>query len=213
MNKGVSLAKGEYMLFMNAGDILHDNFVLENIFKESFFGKVDYISGNTFFTSKGKIFFKKNSPKEITASFFYIDSLCHQSTLIKSNRIKLKGYDTNYKIVADAKFFFEELIIKNSSYHKTDIYISEYDTGGISSRQYELTNFERRRFLEELLPPRINADIERLAYGRTMLEQILAKIKNNGIIYKCISIIAIMLYSPISLKGRIKRYIKMKKKQ
>ena len=47
MNKGIYLAKGEWISFMNAGDIFVDNYVLTNIFQNVDLNGIDIIYGNT----------------------------------------------------------------------------------------------------------------------------------------------------------------------
>lgn len=213
MNKGISLVQGLYCIFMNAGDLFSNDTVIEDVIKEPFFGKADYISGNTYLTKKGVIVEKIKSPTEITGKYFYTNSLNHQSTLIRSQRLKnVGGYDTNYKLVADAKFFFEDIIIRNRIYCKTNIYIAKYDIEGISSTKYYLVAEEREQFLQTLIPPRINTDYKRFVNGGTILERILIKTDEQSIIYKAITLLAIILYSPIAIKGRLHLKFKRKRK-
>lgn len=213
MNKGIRLAKGEYILFINAGDALADKHVIEEVIKDPVFGSVDYISGNTYFTEGGEIIGKHLSPEHITGAYFFCNSLSHQSTLIKTKKIKETGYDTKYSITADAKFFFEDIIIRNASYYKSNIFISKYDVTGVSSNNANLTNRERECFIAELLPKRILEDYSCLVYGETVLEKINIKLKKRGIRHKLISLISILLYSPTAIANRVKLKFKSIKRK
>lgn len=209
MNKGIKLANGEYIIFMNAGDVFSDEHVIENITKLNFFGASDYISGNTIGIKANKIVGKHFSPTTITAKFFFTDSLCHQSTFIKTERLKMNGgYDLEYKITADAKFFFEDIILRNASYSKVDFYISKYDISGYSSTNQKTAQQEKKLFISKLLPPRICKDIDRLAYGGTTFERILINLGHKGFIYNIISLFSFILYSPISITNRIKIFFR-----
>lgn len=210
MNKGIALAIAEYILFMNAGDIFTDKNVINSLLNEISEKSTDFISGNTYLTKNNEVIGIHLSPKEITGAFFWKNSLSHQSTLIKTKKIKTVGYDTRFKIVADAKFFFEEIILKNASYSKSDIFISKYDITGMSSTNYNLTNKEREQMLQELLPPRIHTDYRRLVSGNTTLERIILRLNKRGFRYKVITLISIILYSPTSIKNRF--IMKLKKK-
>lgn len=204
MNKGIMQANGEYILFLNAGDTFYSSNVISEIINDKKFNTADYLSGNLFYTKKMKIIGKEYAPKVITGKFLFCKTLCHQSTLIRRSRLcTLKGYDTTYKITADAKFFFQDIIMNNASYERLNIYIVNYDTTGISSTNWATTKIERQRYLQELLPQRIYEDYYRLQYGETLLEKILCKIKPNTTYYKLLTYIAVLLYLPISLKHRI----------
>ncbi|MBQ2809045.1 MAG: glycosyltransferase [Bacteroidaceae bacterium] len=205
MNKGIAVAKGEYTIFMNAGDAFNNESVIEKIINEPLFGKVDYIAGNTYTVTSNKVTGKCTSPASITARFFFLDTLCHQSTFIRTKRLQeFGGYDINYKITADAKFFYEDIVLRNAKYGKTDIFISRYDINGISSIEQNAVQQEKTRFISNSIPPRILIDLNRVAFGETYIERISSRLNHKGVIYNIISYFAILLYSPIAIKNRIK---------
>ena len=203
MNKGIRLANGEYTIFMNSGDTFADNDVIKNALEFMSANKADYISGNTFHTIDNKITGKHIAPKNISASFFFTDALCHQSTFIRTKRLKeCGGYDCEYKITADAKFFFEDIVLRNAKYLNIDLFVSRYDIKGISGSNPSKVQQEKMLFLSRLLPPLVKEDLQRLALGRTSIERISSRLKHKGILYRIISLFAIILYAPIALKNR-----------
>lgn len=213
MNKGIQLTKGLYTIFMNAGDRFTDNRVIENVLKEDSWRVADYISGNTYGVIGNRITGKQISPVHITTTYFFQDTLNHQSTFIKTERLKkYGGYDCSYKIVADSKFFFEDIILRNATYAKTDIFIAKYDVSGISASNQSIAQQEKKRYISELLPPRIVEDIQRLTFGKTSIERISARLKHKGFLYRTISVLAILLYSPIAVKNRFIIFIRRYKK-
>lgn len=204
MNKGIALAKGEYTIFMNAGDSFNDNYVIENIIKESSWGNVDYISGNTYGVTDNRITGKQISPSHITATYFLKDTLNHQSTFIRTERLKkYGGYDCEYKIAADSKFFFEDIILRDATYAKSNLFIARYDVTGISGMNPTSVQQEKKRYISTHLPPRIVDDLNRLAFGKTGLERISSRLEHKGLLYLTISAFATLLYSPIAIKNRL----------
>lgn len=157
MNKGVAVAKGDYCIFMNSGDCFHSVEALINIqeFQE------DIICGNVL---------KGNSTKPSglhKPSISLVDlmrgSLPHQAMLIKKELLVKHPYDENYKILADWKFCIEAIVFDNCSFRNIDTVIADYDTTGISTNSNGLLPKEREIILNELLPPRIVVDYQRLA--------------------------------------------------
>lgn len=204
MNKGIGKATGEYLLFLNAGDVFSNFDVVYKTISNPMFGKVDYLASDVYLTKNDKIVGRKKAPQNISGLYLYKDSLCHQSIFIKRERLLINnGYDLSYRVAADAKFFFQDIIMNNASYAKMNFYTVLYDISGVSSSNWFRTAKERQKFLLEVLPPRIYNDYEIMVHGSTLLERILSKIKKNGIIYSVITIIAIILFSPCAIVHRI----------
>ena len=82
MNKGIKIAKGEYLQFLNSGDFLIDNRVLKSIFDLERNEDVLYGEAVLGDNLEKKIKFPP-SPKIIDHEYFWTNTLTHQSTLIK----------------------------------------------------------------------------------------------------------------------------------
>ena len=104
MNKGIKKATGDFIIFMNSGDVFNDNNVLENTVP--LFNKDAYfIYGNNYKEKENSKRLKTYSSK-LTFSFFYTSSLNHQATFIKRDVFtELFYYDENKKIVSDWELF------------------------------------------------------------------------------------------------------------
>lgn len=150
MNKGILKATGDYLLFLNSGDILHSNNTINSIICDKF--KEDIIIYDIILQNQ-KIIVKKDLSDLLSlsiVSFLLFSTFPHQSTLIKRNQLIENGlYDLKYKIVADWVFFYETCVLKNASYiYKKGTILSEFEMTGLSSSNINGARKEREVFLK-----------------------------------------------------------------
>ena len=128
-NKAIKKAHGEYVCFMNAGDVFYDDMVLENVFGRK--QTADILYGNTNII-KGKKSYIEEAPDTIDKYFFMYGTINHQSCFIKTSLFKKYGlYNESYKIASD----FEKFIVfakHNVCFKKLNLVIATYYKNGIS---------------------------------------------------------------------------------
>jgi glycosyltransferase involved in cell wall biosynthesis len=163
MNKGIKKAKGDFLLFLNSGDVFHDDKSLKNaaVFLET---GLDIYYGNLLLRYQSKDVVKE-FPNELSFYFFVNNGyLPHPSTFINRKLFENFGlYDESYKIAADWDFFIRLICKHNASYKHINSVISIFDKQGISNdpSYIELKAQERDRCLNENFSPFVK-DIERL---------------------------------------------------
>lgn len=130
MNKGIYLSKGEWISFMNAGDIFVDNYVLTNIFQNVDLNGIDIIYGNTLVKDNITSYIKRSyeNPSTILKKMI----ACHQSIFVQKKVYEKFKFDTTYKIAADYDFFLK-CYLNNCKFKHIDIYVAEYDLDGFSN--------------------------------------------------------------------------------
>lgn len=159
MNKGISRANGEYCLFLNAGDSLYSENTIEKALPH--LQGADFISGHTLCTfDDGKTSIWK-AVNHATTQLMMMYSLSHQATFIRTELLKERPYREDLKIVSDWEQMFYELIIKNRTYKKIDLYICKFAQGGVSSGKPELREQERKKVLDEHFSETVQRDIIR----------------------------------------------------
>lgn len=155
MNKGIHHAKGKYVLFLNSGDILFDNKVIEKI-EYYLYNDFDFICGNLYYIENGKTYIRKH-PEVLTFSYVLSKVISHPSTLIKKEMFEIHGlYNEDHKIVSDWEFFFKALGLNGASYKSIDITVTNFDMTGISSSNHELVAKEKKEVLQRYLPTVFN---------------------------------------------------------
>ncbi len=123
MNKGVKMSSGDYVIFLNAGDLFADATTLEKIFKDKIYDS-DVIYGDVI--KNGKV---KPAEKPHNAHKMYF---CHQSCFTKLECLRQFPFDTKYKMSADFNFF-KILTLNNKTFKQLNIPISIFDTTGVSN--------------------------------------------------------------------------------
>ena len=104
MNKGLRVATGDYVWFLNAGDTLqHHHIVSDVALKTEQAGQPDILYGETdLMDSVGRVFAKRRlkTPRNLTWKSFRMGMLvCHQAFIVK--RSIVPAYDTQYRFSAD----------------------------------------------------------------------------------------------------------------
>lgn len=130
MNKGIANASGEYLLFLNSGDCLHDNFVLKEVFNKPL--AEDIVYGNVVW-KPAVPFHEGVFPDKLSFEYFTTYSLPHQASFTRKELFNIVGlYDEDQKIVSDWLFFFLAIYKFNCSYRHINRTVSTCDTTGLS---------------------------------------------------------------------------------
>jgi Predicted glycosyltransferases len=145
MNKGISYAKGEYLLFLNSGDTLLEADTLKNIIPLIFDEQVDLLYGDLRF-DHGESYVDYVFPDDITFEFLCQRSLGHPSAFIKRVLFERIGnYEEHYRICADWVFFTSAICLHNCTYKHVPYVITSFDTHGISSQQKYQNQIKKER--------------------------------------------------------------------
>lgn len=154
MNKGLQLAKGDFVIFMNAGDTFFAPNTLKEIFQDERACQADLIYGETMMLDDdGKALGKRSEllplklPVQLTASSMQRGMVvCHQSVLVR--RSLAQAYDLSYKYCADVDWLISILKRTTNVYYYQGI-VSAFLHGGLSRKKLKNSLQERYKVLEK----------------------------------------------------------------
>jgi len=149
MNKGIKMASGEYLNFMNSGDCFYDPTTLNQFFvqirdSDIYYGHKEFVAGNG-----SPIWVKAQSHMDLYD--IAMSHLCQQAMFIKSRLLKERGFDEEYKIASDLKRWIE-LAMTGTMFEFVDITICKYDSTGVSAHNPKLFQKEKEEILSTTVP-------------------------------------------------------------
>jgi len=147
MNKGIFHAQGEYLLFMNSGDLFLSSKTLEKV--SAYFSKnAEVLYGDVVIEMHDDYQYVL-FPDKLKESFFFNDCISHQTTYIRAELFQKYGnYDTVYRIFSDYDRWIE-LIRDGCKFEHLPFLCALYDYKGISSQDNEQVRAERAHILEK----------------------------------------------------------------
>lgn len=154
MNKGIKHAVGDYLLFLNSGDALYDQDVLQKV--SDLKSVADIISGQVVRMDNNELL--RPYDKSIFMQL-YRDTLNHQGTFIKRALFQGQLYDESLKIVSDWKFWLDAILKGNASVDMIPVIVARQDMTGISSN-LAAQEKEKQEVLDAYIPKLLQQEID-----------------------------------------------------
>lgn len=142
MNKGLALATGDYVLFMNSGDEIYDEHTVQEVFDSSpgadiYYGETEMYNDN--WESLGRR--RHEAPEQFDwTSFKYGMNISHQAIYIRKSI--LTPYDLKYKYSSDIDWIIKAAK-KSSNIVNVHRYVAKYLVGGMSKKKHRESLKER----------------------------------------------------------------------
>ncbi len=139
MNRAIKVAEGDWIIFMNAGDIFFDSHVLKDVSQGDYADTVDVLYGHTMveLTKNNYKFIAVHDEKLIDEGM----SLGHQAMFVKREILLQYQFNCNYKIAADYELCLR-LVKSNKHFQRLNLIVARYSREGVSSRNVGLLRKE-----------------------------------------------------------------------
>lgn len=139
MNKGIKVATGGWINFMNAGDEFAENDVLKNIFDISDYNKYAVVHGDIYQNKRTPECVWKDTPfYEKSLKRYTGMNICHQAMFTKSEWIRRFNFNLKFKLCADYNMMMS-IYKAGGTFHHIDTLVTIYDTYGFSNTNWKQT--------------------------------------------------------------------------
>lgn len=156
MNQGIECSKGKYILFLNAGDLFYDEYVLIHFYKSIIDNNYPaLVYSDLIPTRTGRRFY---NPDKLSPFFLFRSMICHQTWMLHTEIVK-QGFrfDSSHRLYGDYDLLLHILMKEKKSYlHMKEIGVI-YQSDGFSStnigkfshelREIQTKYFKNRYFL------------------------------------------------------------------
>ncbi|MDR2498677.1 MAG: glycosyltransferase [Tannerellaceae bacterium] len=133
MNKGIRMASGEWICFLNAGDCFVGPDTISMVMRETarLPEQPDVIYGNTYVEKiEGQLSERVAQPPGNRHRMYF----AHQSAFVRSSVAKRYLFDENYRLSSDFKFF-KQCYYGKQTFVRLNFAVTIYDLHGISNLQ------------------------------------------------------------------------------
>lgn len=138
MNKGVKMAQGEWVIFMNAGDTFAGDDTLQRVFGSP--QDADVIYGDVI---KGELVKKAEAPRNAHRMFY-----CHQSAFVRTSCLREFPFDIRHKMSADFKQV-KQLYLNRKRFRQLDFPVANFDTQGVSNKNRSAGLYDNIQVIRE----------------------------------------------------------------
>ena len=158
MNKALAAAKGDYIVFLNAGDAFHSDTTLADIaaqlqgFNQSrlpavVYGQTDLVDAEGRFLRHRRL----EAPERLTARSFLGGMLvCHQSFYARTDIARAQPYDLRYRFSADYDWclrLLRQAERRSLRIHNTHLTLTDYLAEGLTTANHRRSLLERLRIM------------------------------------------------------------------
>lgn len=152
MNKGIKVANGDIIYFLNSGDKLFHSSIVANIIGNFNKSNIELLYGDIIEFDKNTGICNIKKHNKINKAYLYTNAICQQSIFYRKEVFEKYGYfDDRYKIVGDREWLFRAFIKEKIKAKYISIPFALFEKGGVSNNAtYEKIHAEERKDFKKL---------------------------------------------------------------
>lgn len=158
MNKGINLASGDYLAFLNAGDRLHEPTTISQMVEKTgwqrdranyavLYGETDLVDDQGRFLRHRRL----HPPEQLTSRSFLQGMLvCHQSFYARTDLARAVPYDLRYRYSADYDWCIRIMLRaerRRLRFLNTGFILTDYLSEGLTTKNHRRSLLERLRVM------------------------------------------------------------------
>ena len=151
MNSGIAQANGEWIYFLGADDLLYNNLVFRELFKQKIPENTGLILGKVENIGAQHSLVPTIYQNTFSLGLYWRNILHHQGILYHKRVFDTYQFNTKYKILADYELNLRLFLADTKAYH-SQLFIAKSFAGGISKQFTHALYDEELAFKNELLP-------------------------------------------------------------
>ena len=158
MNQALEICQGDYVCFLNAGDLFVAADVLGNVatwleragYPDYAYCDVRSFTQHPLQQEMGRTI---SYPGRIGRFYLFRKMICHQAWFMKRDLLlAMGGFDSDYRLAADYALLLEAVLHRRARYAHIPVVSVSYQGGGASERQSALMARERRQVVQRFYP-------------------------------------------------------------
>ena len=154
MNQGIGYVTGDYVVFMNAGDIFAGSNVLSVV--DGYDG--DILLGGESYGGQVRMVKPQMSLYDILST-----GINHQAVYYRKEILQRYGFDESYRLIADLKSVVEPLVKERITISCIPEILAICEGGGLSQQRWKDIRKENQRIIEEVVEPFYKTDYLRFS--------------------------------------------------
>ena len=159
MNKAILQAKGDYIIFLNAGDQFHSPTTLSEVAAQLearynpsrqpavVYGETDLVDNQGLFIRHRRL----QAPETLTSKSFLQGMLvCHQSFYVRADIARANLYDLRFRFSADYNWCIRVMRLaerRQLTLHNTHLILTDYLAEGMTTRNHRRSLLERLQLM------------------------------------------------------------------
>lgn len=171
MNEGIVHSTGDILYFLNAGDYLYNNRIIEKIVDRFADDSIVAVYGNVEVVNDHK---KKNIIRgcKVTHNNLLYRRLCHQALFVRRFLFDEVGlFSPSFKLSADHEFIVKSIKKYPDDFLYINEIIAKYSDGGMSCKMMEKTKIEDLKIISS------NYNIVQFLFGAVVCAYVILKYK------------------------------------